>query len=147
MDDCLYSLDSDPRSARQEQLAIRDDDEVEEQVAAAPAPGAGPGHDVHNESSKGSQVASIDKSGLSRESHYTAGQKPPQNPYEGGSRRSGSNGTRERDAAGKNAMNLFKGGADGPLGANHVGDVGQEMRDRGSKEKSGFMEKEAEFSK
>lgn len=44
-------------------------------------------------------------------------------------------------------MNLFKGGADGPLGANHVGDVGQEMRDRGSKEKSGFMEKEAEFSK
>ena len=28
-----------------------------------------------------------------------------------------------------------------------MNDVGQEMRDRGSKEKTGFMEKEAEFTK
>lgn len=42
-------------------------------------------------------------------------------------------------------MNLFR--HNDPLNQNHVNDVGQEMRDRGSKEKTGYMEKEAEFSK
>ena len=42
-------------------------------------------------------------------------------------------------------MSLFK--HNDPMNQNHVNDVGQEMRDRGSKEKTGYMEKEAEFSK
>ena len=41
-------------------------------------------------------------------------------------------------------MRLFN--HEDPFNSQHVGDVGQEMRDRGSKEKSGFMEKEAEFT-
>lgn len=83
---------------------------------------------------------------MSRESHYTAGYKPAPNPYEGGSRRGNQSRDRdEREAVGEKAMNLFKN--NNPLGSSHVGDVGQEMRDRGSKEKTGFMEKEAEFSK
>lgn len=41
---------------------------------------------------------SVDKSGLSRQSHYTAGSK---NPYEGGSRRGGNGGGgRDRDNGG-----------------------------------------------
>lgn len=32
------------------------------------------------------------------------------------------------------------------MNQNHINDAGQEMRDRGSKEKTGYMEKEAEFS-
>jgi len=83
---------------------------------------------------------SVDKSGLSRQSHYTAGSK---NPYEGGSRRGGSGG-RENGNGQKN-IGLFKN--NDPLNQNRVNDVGQEMRDRGSKEKTGYMEKEAEFSK
>jgi hypothetical protein len=41
-------------------------------------------------------------------------------------------------------MNLFKN--NDPMNPQHAADVGQEMRERGSKEKSGFMEKEAEFT-
>ena len=70
---------------------------------------------------------------------------------EGGSRRNGNGGRGGGDRNGsgnengQNAMNLFKN--DNPLGQQRVNDVGQEMRDRGSKEKTGYMEKEAEFSK
>jgi len=72
------------------------------------------------------------------------GSKNP--PFEGGSRRNGNGGGRNGgNENGQNAMNLFKG--DGALSQNRVNDVGQEMRDRGSKEKTGYMEKEAEFSK
>lgn len=72
------------------------------------------------------------------------GSKNP--PFEGGSRRNGNGGGRNGgNENGQNAMNLFKG--DNALSQNRVNDVGQEMRDRGSKEKTGYMEKEAEFSK
>lgn len=58
-----------------------------------------------NESRQSSQIQSgVDKSGLSRQSHYTVGSK---NPYEGGSRR-GGNGGGNGNKDGQNAINLFK---------------------------------------
>lgn len=92
MDDCLYSLDSDPRSARRasvqnnERLAI----EPAESSAETPVDAAG-SNASQNEIKSSSQVESVDKSGLSRQSHYTAGNKS-QNPYEGGKRMNGSGG-------------------------------------------------------
>ena len=73
-----------------------------------------------DESGKTSQVHSVDKSSLSRASHYSHGLK--HDPYEGGSRRGGGGRDEGRDAAGKKAMNLFK--QNDPLGQNHVNDVG-----------------------
>ena len=83
MDDCLYSLDSDPRSARR--ASVRN-----EKLAIEPAPAAG-SNASQNEINRSSQVESVDKSGLSRQSHYTAGNKS-QNPYEGGKRMNGGGG-------------------------------------------------------
>lgn len=51
----------------------------------------------------------------------------------------------DRDEAAKKVKNLFS--KQDPLGHTHLKDVGDEMQKHGSKEKTGFMEKEAEFVK
>lgn len=58
------------------------------------------------ESGKSSKDQSINKSSLSRASHYSHGFK--HDPYEGGSRRGGGGRDDNHGDAGKKAMNLFK---------------------------------------
>lgn len=70
MDDCLYSLDSDPRSARRPSHR----DEKDKQAVQ----GAGSMVSHHENNQNSSQIESVDKSGLSRQSHYTAGNKSSQ---------------------------------------------------------------------
>ena len=51
----------------------------------------------------------------------------------------------DKEEAAKKVKNLFS--KQDPLGHTHLKDVGDEMQKHGSKEKTGFMEKEAEFVK
>ena len=51
----------------------------------------------------------------------------------------------DKDDAAKKVKNLFS--KQDVLGHTHLKDVGDEMQKHGSKEKTGFMEKEAEFVK
>ena len=72
--------------------------------------------------------------------------------YEGGGRGGSKRGgqskedfTKSQLAAGEKVKNLFK--QEDVLGKEHLQKVGAEMQAHGSKEKTGFMEKEADFVK
>lgn len=69
--------------------------------------------------------------------------------YEGGGRGGKRGGkedfTKSQLAAGEKVKNLFS--KDDVLGKEHLQKVGAEMQAHGSKEKTGFMEKEADFVK
>lgn len=72
MDNCAYSLDSDARSAQQRDSSLSKvvDDKCEQGALDSAPKGLESGH---NESKQSSQIESVDKSGLSRQSHYIAG--------------------------------------------------------------------------